>query len=40
MALEQLRFSRANNQVSIHTEKALSHLGFLGRDEYDAEIFI
>lgn len=40
MALEQLRFSKSNNQVSIHTEKALSHLEFLGRDEYDAEIFI
>lgn len=40
MAIEQLKFSKSNNQVSIHTEKAISKLEFLGRDEYDAEIFI
>lgn len=40
MAIEQLKFSNSNNQVSIHTKKALSKLEFLGRDEYDAEIFI
>ncbi|MBU3209671.1 DUF3990 domain-containing protein [Clostridium algidicarnis] len=40
MAIEQLKFSKSNNQVSIHTNKALNKLEFIGRDEYDKEIFI
>lgn len=35
MAIEQLKFSKSNNQVSIHTIRALSKLEFIGRDEYD-----
>ncbi|WP_105177100.1 DUF3990 domain-containing protein [Clostridium cagae] len=40
MAIEQLKFSKSNNQVSLHTIRALSKLEFLGRDEYDGQIFI
>ncbi|WP_160358536.1 DUF3990 domain-containing protein [Clostridium chromiireducens] len=40
MALKQLKFSKSNNQVSLHTSKALSRLEFIGRDEYDKQIFI
>ena len=40
MAIKQLKFSKSNNQVSIHTSKALSKLEFIGRDEYDKQIFI
>ncbi|WP_308463849.1 DUF3990 domain-containing protein [Clostridium botulinum] len=40
MAIEQLKFSKSNNQVSLHTIRALSKLEFLGRDEYDKQIFI
>ena len=38
--IEQLKFSKSNNQVSLHTVRALSKLEFLGRDEYDKQIFI
>jgi len=40
MAIKKLKFSKSNNQVSIHTSKALSKLEFIGRDEYDKQIFI
>ncbi|NFH80195.1 DUF3990 domain-containing protein [Clostridium botulinum] len=40
MAIEQLKFSKSNNQVSLHTIRALSKLEFWGRDEYDGQIFI
>ena len=40
MALKQWKFSKSNNQVSLHTSKALSRLEFIGRDEYDKQIFI
>lgn len=40
MAIEQLKFSKSNNQVSLHTKNALDKLEFLGRDEYHAEVFI
>ena len=35
-----MKFSKSNNQVSLHTSKALSRLEFIGRDEYDKQIFI
>ena len=40
MALKQLKFSKSNNQVSLHTSKALSRLEFIGRDDYGKQIFI
>lgn len=40
MALKQLEFSKSNNQVLLHTSKALSKLEFIGRDEYEKQIFI
>jgi hypothetical protein len=33
MALEQLKYFKANDQVSIHTEKALKHLKFIRRND-------
>lgn len=34
-AVERLKYSKANNQVSFHTEKALKCLRFVGRKEYE-----
>ena len=34
-AVERLRYSQVNNQVSFHTEKALKHLKFVRREKYD-----
>lgn len=36
----QIKLNKSKNKLSIHTEKAISELEFLGKDEYDAEIFI
>lgn len=33
-AVQRLKFSKVNNQISFHTEKALSYLQFVGKDEY------
>lgn len=33
-AVERLKYSKVNNQVSFHTKNALKHLKFLGRKEY------
>ncbi|WP_297420900.1 hypothetical protein [Clostridium sp.] len=40
MDLKQLKFSKSNNQVLLHTSKALCRLGFIGRYGYDKPIFI
>jgi hypothetical protein len=32
-AIEQLKYHKPNNQLSLHTEAALSRLKFIGRDE-------
>lgn len=40
MAIEQLKFSKSNNQVSLQTKNALEKLEFIGRDEYHTEVFI
>ncbi|MDR2608041.1 MAG: DUF3990 domain-containing protein [Treponema sp.] len=34
MALQQLRYFRPNNQVSVHTEKALAGLVLIKKDRY------
>lgn len=34
-AMDELRYSLVNNQVSFHTERALQHLKFLGRTQYE-----
>jgi hypothetical protein len=34
-AIERLKFDKVNNQVSLHTEKALSHLKMLGKENYE-----
>lgn len=34
-AIERLRYSKVNNQVSFHTEKALRSLQFIGREVYE-----
>lgn len=34
-AMERLRYSQVNNQVSFHTEKALKYLKFVRREKYD-----
>ena len=34
-AVERLRYSQVNNQVSFHNEKALKHLKFVRREKYD-----
>lgn len=34
-AVERLRYSKVNNQVSFHTEKALQNLKLVGRDIYE-----
>jgi len=31
MALTQLKYFKANDQISVHTKKALSHLSFIER---------
>lgn len=33
-AIKRLRYAKVNNQISLHTEKALSFLQFVGKDEY------
>lgn len=33
-AVDRLRYSKVNNQVSFHTEKALAYLELIGRDTY------
>lgn len=33
-AVERLRYSKVNNQVSFHTEKALQYLQLIRRDSY------
>lgn len=33
-AVERLKYSKVNNQVSFHTKKALNYLRFVGRKEY------
>lgn len=40
MAIKQLRFLKLNNQVSIHTYKAIERLEFIGRYDYNEKIFI
>lgn len=37
-AIERLCYFKVNNQISFHTEKALSYLEFIGRDEYARNI--
>lgn len=34
-AVERLSYSKVNNQVSFHTEKALQYLNLIGREEYE-----
>ena len=34
-AVKRLRYSKVNNQVSFHTEKALAYLRFIGREKYE-----
>lgn len=34
-AVHRLKFAKVNNQISFHTEKALSYLQFIGKDEYN-----
>lgn len=34
-AINRLRYSKVNNQISFHTSRALNSLKFIGRDEYD-----
>lgn len=34
-AVERLRYSKVNNQVSFHSEKALKQLQFLRRESYE-----
>ena len=33
-SIKRLRYAKVNNQMSLHTEKALSFLQFVGKDEY------
>lgn len=33
-AIERLRYNKVNNQISFHTQKAISQLTFIGREEY------
>ena len=35
-AVERLKYSKVNNQVSFHSEKSLSCLRFIRRMKYDA----
>ena len=34
-AVERLKYTKVNNQVSFHTEKALQHIKFVGRIAYE-----
>lgn len=34
-AVDRLKYSKVNNQVSFHTEKALKYVKFIGRDTYE-----
>lgn len=34
-AVQRLKFTKVNNQISFHTEKSLSYLQFIGKDEYN-----
>lgn len=34
-AVERLRYSKVNNQISFHTGKALSYLKCIGREQYE-----
>lgn len=34
-AMSRLKYSKVNNQVSFHTEKALKYLKFIGRKVYE-----
>ncbi len=34
-AVQRLRYSKINNQVSFHTQKALDYLKFVGRESYE-----
>lgn len=34
-AVKRLRYSKVNNQVSFHTEKALAYLRFIGREKHE-----
>ena len=34
-AVNRLRYSKVNNQISFHTKKALECLRFIGREEYE-----
>ena len=34
-AVKRLRYSKVNNQVFFHTEKALAYLRFIGREKYE-----
>lgn len=36
-AVDRLRYSQVNNQVSFHTEKALSYLKFVRREKHDGD---
>lgn len=33
-AMERLKYSKANNQISFHTKKSLGYLRFIGRKVY------
>lgn len=34
-AVKRLKYNKANNQVSFHTEKSLQYLRFVGRNLYE-----
>ena len=34
-AVKRLRYSKVNNEVSFHTEKALAYLRFIGREKHE-----
>ena len=34
-AVERLRYSKVNNQISFHTKRALKHLRFVRREKYN-----
>lgn len=34
-AVKRLKYNQPNNQISFHTERALKHLKFVGRESYE-----
>ncbi|KIR01172.1 hypothetical protein P261_02870 [Lachnospiraceae bacterium TWA4] len=39
-AVNRLRYNKVNNQISFHTEESLKYLKFIGRNQYDGDLYL